>query len=53
MLPIRSSILERYALLIVFISLDKEIISLYYYYIKRGWYILQLQLPLIANLFFA
>ena len=34
--PIRSTASKRYTLLAVFISLDKEIISLYSYYIKKG-----------------
>ena len=34
--PIRSSASKRYALLAIFISLDREIISPYSYYIKNG-----------------
>ena len=34
--PIRSSVSKRYTLLTISISLDREIISPYSYYIKKG-----------------
>ena len=38
--PIRSSAFKRRTLLTAFISFNREIISPYSCYIKRGWYIL-------------
>ena len=51
--PIRSLVFKHYAYIIVVIFLLGEIMPIYSCYIKRSWFILQLQLFLITNLFLA